>query len=196
MAEYHEVRASFDRETIVVYQAYNDAIADAALQAGRFVAPFSLNRMTWVKPSYLWMMERSGWGTKANQNRILAIRISRAGWEKALSLATLTSFHPPVHRSIDRWRSEFEAAQVHVQWDPERSIRGQKMEHRTIQVGISRHLIHEYVESWIQKIDDVTELTAKIYRLKLDGEYARAKRLLPVEKLYELPERIRGRLGM
>ena len=40
MPAYHEIRADYDRETIVVYQAYNDAIADAALEAGRFVAPF------------------------------------------------------------------------------------------------------------------------------------------------------------
>lgn len=64
---YKQIRARFDAQTIVVYQAFNDAIADAALEAQRFVRPFSLNRMTWVKPSFLWMMERCGWATKPNQ---------------------------------------------------------------------------------------------------------------------------------
>lgn len=64
---------NFDRDTIVAYQAYNDRIADAALCHGRFAEPFSRSRMTWVKPSFLWMMERSGWGTKANQERTLAV---------------------------------------------------------------------------------------------------------------------------
>ena len=124
MAAYREIRADYDRSTIVVYQAYNDAIADAALRAGRFVAPFSLNRMTWIKPSYLWLMERSGWGTQSNQERILAVRITRAGWDRALSLGVLTSFDPGVHGSIDRWREEFASASVHVQWDPNDRFRG------------------------------------------------------------------------
>src|SRR5262245_58871683 len=101
MPAYHEIRADYDRETIVVYQAYNDAIADAALEAGRFVAPFSMNRMTWIKPSFLWLMERSGWGSKSNQERTLAVRITRAGWDRALSLGVLTSFHAGVHASFE-----------------------------------------------------------------------------------------------
>ena len=55
-----QVRAVFDAETVIVYQAYRHAIADAALAAGTFVAPFSMNRMTWIKPSFLWMMYRCG----------------------------------------------------------------------------------------------------------------------------------------
>src|SRR5271157_3733689 len=97
----HEIRADFDRETIAIYQAYSPAIADPALTAQRFVAPFSFHRMTWIKPSFLWMMHRSNWGQKSGQERILAVRITRAGWEKALSLAVLTSFVPGVFRSPD-----------------------------------------------------------------------------------------------
>ena len=59
-----EVRAVYDAETIRVYQAYSDEIADAALAAGTFVAPFKRDRMTWIKPSFLWMMYRSGWARK------------------------------------------------------------------------------------------------------------------------------------
>jgi hypothetical protein len=55
-----QVRAVFDPETVIVYQAYRHAFADAALAAGTFVAPFSMNRMTWIKPSFLWMMYRCG----------------------------------------------------------------------------------------------------------------------------------------
>lgn len=47
-----KVRALFDDRTIVVYQAFSPAIAEAALAAGTFVAPFKLDRMTWVKPSF------------------------------------------------------------------------------------------------------------------------------------------------
>ena len=175
MPEYREIRADFDRTTIVVYQAYNDAIADAAIKAQRFVAPFSLGRMTWIKPSLLWLMERSGWATKSNQERILAVRITRAGWDRALSMAVLTSFDPAVHRSPDQWCQQFGQAVVHVQWDPERSIHGKKLEHRSIQVGLSRAIVEEYVTSWTQSIQDLTPLAAKLRQLRKAGKYAEAK---------------------
>ena len=57
---YRQVRAVWDAHSITVYQAYGPAIAEPAVAAGRFVAPFSRSRMTWVKPSFLWMMYRSG----------------------------------------------------------------------------------------------------------------------------------------
>jgi hypothetical protein len=76
-----EIRADYDRNTIVIYQAYPPTIADAAVSAGRFVSPFSFYRMTWVKPSFLWLMHRSNWGRKSGQERILAVRMTRVGWE-------------------------------------------------------------------------------------------------------------------
>ena len=94
MAPYRQIRADYNRDSIVVYQAYHKEIAQPAIKAGRFVEPFSWGRMTWIKPSYLWLMARSNWGTKSRQEHILAIRIKRVGWERALSLGVLTSFEP------------------------------------------------------------------------------------------------------
>ena len=100
----HEIRADYDTTSIIVYQAYRKEIALPALASQRFVPPFSLNRMTWIKPSFLWMMERSNWGRKAGQEYVLAVRITRAGWDEALSSAILTFFgsYPTVMR---RWFS-------------------------------------------------------------------------------------------
>ncbi len=53
MTPQYQIRADYDARTIVVYQAYSLAIADVALRAGRFVAPFSFHRMTWIKPSFI-----------------------------------------------------------------------------------------------------------------------------------------------
>jgi hypothetical protein len=36
---------------------------------------------------------------------------------------------------------------IHVQWDPERSIRGADSGCNSIQVGLSRHIIQKYVDS-------------------------------------------------
>jgi hypothetical protein len=196
MSQYREIRADFDRETIVMYQAFGPAIADAALRAGRFAPPFSFGRMTWIKPSFLWLMERSNWGRKPQQERILAVRIRRSVWEEALRMGELTSFEPHVHGDFANWQSRFADARVHVQWDPERSIRGKKLDHRAIQVGLSRHVIRCYVDEWTVEIADMTPTVGKILRLCEEGAFDRAKRLLPTERRYEVPADIASRLGM
>lgn len=178
----HQIRAVFNRETIVVYQAYNDAIADAALAAQKFVPPFSYGRMTWIKPSFLWMMERSGWARKPNQERVLAVRISRKGWEEALAAAVLTS--PRRGQDADQWRADIKSSPIRLQWDPERSLRGGKLEYRSIQIGISRDWSERYATQWVQSIEDVTPLVRKIDRLRKDGKWDSARKFLPVEKVY------------
>src|SRR5690242_5953125 len=130
-----EIRADYDDRTIVVYQAYRPEIATAAGRAGRFVPPFSLQRMTWIKPSFLWMMERCGWPSKPGQEHVLAIRMTRAGWDEALAQAVLTTFEPTVHSDFDSWRATLDAAPIRVQRDPERDLRGKPQERRAIQVG-------------------------------------------------------------
>lgn len=91
----NQIRAYYTDETIRIYQAYSDIIADSALEHGTFVSPsFKIDRMTWIKPSFLWMMYRSGWAQKdANQKRILAIDIKREGFEWALMNGCLS--HKP-----------------------------------------------------------------------------------------------------
>lgn len=196
MPRFREIRANYDRDTIVVYQAYRPEIADAALAAGKFVPPFSLGRMTWIKPSYLWLMERSNWGRKSQQERILAVRMTRQGWEEALSQAVLTSYDATVYQNVDDWRARFQRAIVHVQWDPERSIYGKKQGNRSIQVGLSRSIIQKYVDEWAVEITDYTPLTHKIRRLCDEGEFINAKRHLPREQIYPVNELLKIRLGM
>lgn len=196
MADYREIRADYDRDSIVVYQAYRPEIADAALKAGRFVAPFSFGRMTWIKPSFLWLMERSNWARKSGQERILAVRIKKRCWEVALREAVLTCFEPTMNRSIEEWREQFGKCRVHVQWDPERSIHGKKLEHRSIQVGVGRQLIREYVEDWTLELTDLTPIADKIRRLCELGHADRGKKLLPKERRYEVSAEVAARLAM
>jgi hypothetical protein len=190
----HEIRADFDRRSIAIYQAYSPAIADAALAANRFVPPFSIGRMTWIKPSFLWLMHRSQWGQKGGQERILAVRISREGWEKALSLAVLTAFEPSVFRSPDNWAEEFRRATVHGQWDTERSLRGAALPYFSLQVGLSRHVIREYVEDWVLGIEDITPRVRKIHGLIQSGHADKAGRHLPPERVYPVSAEIGRRL--
>ncbi|MFF3856432.1 DUF4291 domain-containing protein [Micromonospora sp. NPDC002575] len=185
MAPQYQIRADYDAQTIVVYQAYSPAIADAALQAGRFVAPFSFHRMTWIKPSFLWLMHRSNWARKHGQERILAVRMTRQGWEEALSQAELTTADP----------ATVAEAAVHVQWDPERSLRGAALNHYSIQVGIGRRLIRTFTDDWIVGLTDLTPQVRKAAALVQTGHAAKAQRLFPAERVYPLPRTLDGLLS-
>ncbi|MDQ1304296.1 MAG: hypothetical protein QG671_123 [Actinomycetota bacterium] len=182
-----QVRATFDDTTLIVYQAYPPQIADAALTAGAFVPPFKLDRMTWIKPSLLWMMYRSGWATKPGQERILAIRITRTGFEQALNDACLSHYVPGLHASPDEWRSRKQASTVRVQWDPERSLHLDPLPWRALQIGLSGTTAHQYVSQWITDITDITQTAHDLRRLLHERDDAAAQHQLPAEKPYPLP---------
>lgn len=196
MIQEREIRARYDRDTIVIYQAYSPLIADAAIEQQRFVSPFSFHRMTWIKPSFLWLMQRSNWGQKNNQQRTLAVHISRDGWDKALSLGVLTHPEPSVYPNSDSWDSQFKDAAVHIQWDTERSLRGAGLNHFSIQVGISRHLIREFVDEWIVRIEDISPTVAKIRDFLKSGKEKHAKKLLPTERTYPVDRSVAKRIHM
>lgn len=177
-----------------MYQAYSPAIAEAAVKNGTFMAPFSFNRMTWIKPSFLWIMERSGWASKSGQERVLAIKISRTGWEQALANAVLTA--PVAGQGSEEWRDALDEAPIRVQWDPERTLRGGKSEQRSIQVGIAREWSRKYAEEWVQSLSDITPLVEKVNARRRSGQWDAAARLLPSEKPYPLPEALFKRLDM
>ena len=59
-----EVFADYNKKCIIVYQAYNADIAEEAVRLQNFGSNFNFNRMTWIKPSFLWLMYRSNRGTK------------------------------------------------------------------------------------------------------------------------------------
>ena len=141
-------------------------------------------------------MARSNWGHKSGQEHILAIRLKRSGWDRALSLGALTSFEAKVNGCQSKWQSQFEDAVVHVQWDPERTIHGKKLEHRSIQVGLGRQIIKEFTDEWILEIKDFTPLARKIRSLYLAGNKRRAKDQLPLELVYTIETDVGKRLGM
>jgi Domain of unknown function (DUF4291) len=177
-----QIRAVFDDHIIRVYQAYSDQIADSALALGTFVSPpFNMERMTWIKPSFLWMMYRAGWGLKdAGQSRILAIDITREGFEWALSHSCPS--HRDVSMSHEDWQRVKSTSPVRIQWDPERDLLLQPMSYRAIQIGLSKQAVEFYVNKWIRRITDVTPLAHRVHELVLKGHLAEATAAIPHEQ--------------
>jgi hypothetical protein len=155
------ILAQFDAESVVVYQAYRPAIGHFAAAHGRFGDGFSLSRMSWVKPNFLWMMYRSGWGTKESQEVVLALRLRRSGFDEILARAVPSSFHPARHASREAWQSDVSSSPVRLQWDPDHHPSGAPVERRALQLGLRGEVLQRYAGEWLLGVEDVSGFVAE-----------------------------------
>ncbi|GAA3581122.1 DUF4291 domain-containing protein [Gibbsiella greigii] len=184
-----QIRAFYTKDFIRVYQAYSDIIADSVIRNGAFVSPpFSMTRMTWIKPSFLWMMYRSDWGMKdLGQKRILAIDLTHEGFFTLISQGVLNHHNNmDISEDAEVWKLKIKSSDVVIQWDPERDIYLNKLNYRTIQIGLRNKAVYDYCHKWIVDINDLTELTKEIHNLIILGDIDGARKLLPIENKYEL----------
>ncbi|MDH6576794.1 DUF4291 domain-containing protein [Kitasatospora sp. MAP5-34] len=183
-----QIRAAHTATTITVYQAFSPHIAEPAAATGRFPEAFKRERMTWIKPSFLWMMHRSDWSRSAGQERVLAVTIRRDGFEWALANSALSSYDAQQHRSREHWRQEVRERPVRIQWDPERNLALQPLPRRSLQVGLRGEAVRRYLDEWITGIEDVTALAEHVRR-------ERDAAALPVEQPYVLRPELAERIG-
>jgi hypothetical protein len=83
-----------------------------------------------------------------------------------------------------------------VQWDPERDIFNQRLDFKSIQVGITPKLTEDFAKRWIKKIEDMTPICRRIQVAVESGNLEEARALLPNESIYPANAQIRKSLGM
>lgn len=193
--EGRHITAQFNDDAVVVYQAYRPAIGLFAASHGYFGGPFLLSRMSWVKPNFLWMMYRSGWGRKPGQEVVLAVWIQRAAFDLMLSLAVHSKFVAPVYQIEAEWKRQMKASSVRLQWDPDRSPPGGKLERRAIQLGLRREILEKYAAEWIVRIEDVSGFVAD--QVGFVDDRRDEALMLPREEVYPVrDEAVARRLGL
>lgn len=114
-AEGRHIVAHYDAETIVVYQAYRPCIGRFAAKHGSFGGDFSFSRMSWIKPNFLWMMYRSGWGTKEGQEITLALRLRRGFFDSLLAQAVPSSWDRDQFATEEDWSRAVVQSSVRLQ---------------------------------------------------------------------------------
>ncbi|MFB7410199.1 DUF4291 domain-containing protein [Streptomyces sp. NPDC056202] len=183
----YRIRALHTDRTVTVYQAYRPGIGLPAARDGRFPAAWKRDRMTWIKPSFLWMMYRSGWGEKEGQETVLAVEITREGFEWALRNACLSHYKRGFHPDQATWKRELRQAPARVQWDPERDPQLRELPYRSLQLGLSGEASRRYADEWTVSVRDVTPLAHRIHGLVRSGDLEAARALLPREEPYPEP---------
>jgi hypothetical protein len=93
--------------------------------------------------------------------------------------------------SMADWEKLKDRSPVRVQWDPERNIHLEALLHRSIQIGLGPAAVELYIDKWIQRIADVTELAHTIHATIAADDTDRAASLLPVERPYPYSGRAR-----
>lgn len=155
--EGQNVIADHTQETLVVYQAFKPAIADFAVTHQAFGGPhYKHGRMTWIKPGFMWMMYRAGWASKMDQERILRLTISRAGWNIILSQAVHSSFQADHYIDQAAWKIALANSDVRLQWDPDHGPDGEKLVRKAIQIGLRGATLADFHQEYLLKIEDIT----------------------------------------
>ena len=180
-----QVIGYLEKENMIVYQAFNNQIAAYAVNHQQFGgAHYSFNRMSWIKPGFLWMMHRAGWAAKENQQRILAITLPVVHFKTILQQATLTSYDNNVFGTAEEWKKELDRTEVRLQWDPDHDPYGNKQERKAIQIGMKGKVLKQFCTEWITGVEDITDFVQHEHEKVVKGDTDDLN--LPYEEVLEL----------
>ena len=188
------ILAQFDAEKVVVYQAYRPEIGRFAAGYGYFGGSFSLTRMSWIKPNFLWMMYRCGWATKEDQETVLAVSLRRDAFDAILAEAVPSAFKSARYDSEAEWKGAAARSQVRLQWDPDHHPSGAKLERRAIQLGLRGDFLARYSREWIVSIEDITPFVTDQRRHVKPSDFARL--VTPREEVYPIPAALAAHIGL
>jgi hypothetical protein len=179
--EGRHILAQYDDETIIVYQAYRPSIGRYAVEHQTFGGGFSYSRMSWIKPNFLWMMYRSGWGTKEGQEVTLALRLRRQFFDSLLAQAVPSSWDRDQFATEEDWAREVARSCVRVQWDPDHQPSGAKLERRAIQLGLRGEVLEAFGRRELVEVIDLTAFVTEQQARLSSGESAL---VTPRERVY------------
>jgi len=181
-ADGEHILAHHDDTTVVVYQAYRPAIGRYAIEHGHFGGPdYSFNRMSWIKPNFLWMMYRCGWGLKAGQEVILGLRIRRTFFDAVLDAAVSSAFDAAAHATPQAWQDAVATSEVRRQWDPDHAPSGAKLPRRAIQLGLRGSMLRAFATTELLEVIDMSGFVAA---QRVHAQDDNPQLLTPVEHVY------------
>jgi hypothetical protein len=138
--------------------------------------------MSWIKPNFLWMMYRSGWGTKEGQEMTLGLRLYRRYFDSLLSRAVGSSWDHSDHVTREAWQAAIAASEVRLQWDPDHAPNGRALDRRAIQLGLRGSALVAFGKRELLEVVDMTDFVV-VQRSHL-AEPELRRLTMPVERIY------------
>uniref|UniRef100_A0A6B2LHR4 DUF4291 domain-containing protein n=1 Tax=Arcella intermedia TaxID=1963864 RepID=A0A6B2LHR4_9EUKA len=180
-----QIVAQYTEDAVLVYQAFKRSIADYAVQHQKFEGcpEYNCTRMTWVKTNFLWMMYRSNWGKKKNQEAVLGIWLKREAFDRILEnvRVVVNKNDSKKNQSIIPKGERRDYGIVRLQWDPDHTPTGTPIKNRrAIQLGLKNVKSFSSGED-ILRIVDMTPFVAEQYKYLSSPDL-----LTPLEKVYPL----------
>ncbi len=176
------ILGQYNDDYIVVYQAYRQSIGEFAATNQFFGGDFSYNRMTWIKPNFLWMMYRSGWGTKPGQEITLAIKLKKDVFDDYLASAVASSYAQTSIDNHEAWKQAVGDSDVRLQWDPDHHPTGAKEVRKAIQLGVRGSKLEPFKGGGIVEIEDISDFVNQQRELLNNNQMSEL--MVPEESVY------------
>jgi Domain of unknown function (DUF4291) len=138
--------------------------------------------MSWIKPNFLWMMYRSGWGTKTDQEITLGLRLRREFFDGLLAQAVASSFDRARYATHGEWRSALASSAVRLQWDPDHDPAGNPVARRAIQLGLRGPALEAFGKRELREVIDMSGFVA--VQRERRASAGSPGLMLPVERVY------------
>jgi hypothetical protein len=180
--EGRHILAHYDDTSIFIYQAFRPSIGRFAVEHGYFGGEFSYTRMSWIKPNFLWMMYRCGWGTKQDQGVILALRLRLTFFEAILAQSVQSTYYTGHYPTRDQWQEAKARSAVRLQWDPDHDPTGTKLARRAIQLGLRNEILQAFGNHELLEVVDMTDFVAEQRPNATAPGFANLR--TPVERVY------------
>ncbi|PWN68679.1 DUF4291 domain-containing protein [Chryseobacterium phosphatilyticum] len=168
--EGYHIMAQYDDEKIIVYQSYKKSIGEFAVKNQYFGVGFNMERMTWIKPNFLWMMYRNGWGRKEDQEYVLAIHLKKKAFRKYLENAVYSSYSKSLGISKDEWQNQIKKSSVRLQWDPDHDPFGNKVSRKAIQIGLRNEFSHSFTKDDIILIENISDFVQEQHKFVINDD--------------------------
>jgi hypothetical protein len=168
--------ASFDAESVVAYQAFPEALGAEIVARRGLGGGWRFDRHTRLQTSWRFVADRYAFGDRLHRSRILAIHVSRAGFDALVTAALTAEWDPALYKTSGAWRLATRFAPVLVEWIDE-----------TPRFVVHGPLVRQLATEWVVDLRDVSAE----FRALRDGE-ARA----PQEADYPVPPDVAARIGL
>jgi hypothetical protein len=148
-----------------------------------------------VKPNFLWMMYRTGLGTKKGQEVTLALRLRRLFFDSLLAHAVPSSWDRNWFATEEEWSRAGGQSSVRLQWYPDHRPSGARLARRAIQLGLRGGGLEAFGRRELVKVLDVSEFLAGQRLQQSSGGVSRL--VTPRERVYRPADpAVAARLGL